>query len=754
VTATGGTGGPGGAGGAAGGNGTGGANGGNNYGGTPGTPGAIGLGGGAGGAGAASAGVGAPGLVMFESVSSSGVPQPAGKAVTIGRAQSAMVTSVPVSPSSLARWGGLDVNFTLQGGTSMSFEVLDAVSGLSLAKWSPAAAGHQRFNLTAVNATSIRLRANMLSSGDNIPSLADWSVSWEPNRAPNPPSGLYIDGHPIGSAWSLNLTSRFPTFNWTFEDPDTGQSQSAYNLSIWTGPGGTGTLIWKADATSGVPAVTFGSSGGPAQPLAEGTDYYLSVATRDAALVGPLWGSASEMMFHVDSPPGVPSPVSPANGFGGVGVPAELEWTAATDAEGGPLIYDWQVSTGSDFSSLRANGTSDRTGATVDLQQGLQYFWRVRASDGYRTSGWGDVWRFTVTTAKPPRMSPFPPLTIYFNLTRQLDLTPYATDEQDGSNLTWTVTPTPQPQPLTVNMTGRTLQLKAEATAGTFSVTLKVTNSKGMKAFGILNVTVAPTPPSNAPRITLQGANIKSGGSLSIDLSRHVVDETPEGLRWEVSVNSTLVTARIENGKTLVLAAGMTPEPAAVLVTLRAFDPYELSDETSVQFNVTTRESVTTGEGFPMMYIIILVVIVVVVAAAGVAAMRVMRRPSTMPKSEPGAMQWDREALEAEDRPTFRSGSLAGMAEEPVQAQPRPAPQSHPAATAVVSQAPPPGPPVPPAATPPAEDIPLAAAEPVAGDIPTLEEIPEAAPVAPSTAQPRGKGEGKDIDDILAMLKK
>ena len=736
VTAQGAAGGPGGPGGTAGGNGTGGAAGGNVWWGTGGTAGAMGQAGSAGTCGTASSGAGGPGLVLFESVLSSGVPQPAGLAVKIGRAQAATLTSVPVSPSSLARWASLDVNFSLESGSSMTFEILDAATGATVGKWAPPGAGHQAFNISGVNATSVRLKATMLASVDNKPSLADWSVSWVPNHAPKSPGGLSVDGHIIGSPWSLNLTSRFPSFNWTFDDPDAGQAQSAYNLSIWSGPGGTGSLIWKAEAASALQTVTFGSSGGPAQPLVDGMDYYISVATRDAALAGPMWGPAVEMMFHVDTPPGLPAPVSPANGFGAVGVPAELEWSASSDAEGGPLTYDWQVSASSDFSSLRANGTSDRTGATVDLQQGSQYFWRVRASDGYRTSGWSEVWRFSVTTDKPPRISQLPALTIYFNMTRQLDLTAYGYDEQDGYNLTWSAALTggpdfnASPPPLRLELNNRTLRLTAGATAGQYTVTLRAFDSKGMKATGTLNVTLAPTPPSNPPKIILQGSTIKAGGSLRIDLSKHVQDEQPESLRWEVSSNTTLVTATIENGMTLVLVAGMTDQDAAVTITLRAYDPYELSDEVSIQFNITTREAVGSEQAVPWMLIIGLVVVVAVVAVAAVAVMKRPRRS----KPEPGVMQWDKEALEAEDRPSFRNGPLTELSGETREAVPTP-------------QSAGPAPPLP-------QDIPTAAPVESHPEIPTLEEIPEAQPVAPAPPQAPARGETKDIDDILAMLKK
>jgi hypothetical protein len=263
-----------------------------------------------------------------------------------------------------------------------------------------------------------------------------------------------------------------------------------------------------------------------------------------------------------------------------------------------------------------------------------------------------------------------------------------------------------------------------------------------MKATGTLDVTIAPTPPSNPPKITLQGATIKAGGSLRIDLSKHVVDEQPESIRWEVASNTTLVTATIENGNTLVLAAGMTDQDATVTITLRAYDPYELSDEATIPFNVTTRTAVTSGQTLPWMLIIAVTVIVAVVAVAAVVVMKRPRRP----KGEHAVMQWDKEALDAEDRPSFRSGPLTGLSDEAAVAAPMPrkdAPasppgQDIPTATMVTG----------------AHDIPTAAPVTDARDIPTLEEIPEAAPVAPAPAPAPAKGEAKDIEDILAMLKK
>jgi hypothetical protein len=633
----------------------------------------------------------------------------------------ATLTSQPITPASLSRWASFNVNFSLETGSSATFELIDSAGGASLGKWSPPGAGRQSFNISAVNATSVRMKATLVTNGDNKPSLADWSVSWLPNHAPNAPAGLSVDGHPIGSPWSLNLTTRFPVFNWTFDDPDHGQPQGAFNLSIWSGPGGTGNLMWRAEAQSSSQVVTYGSSGSPAQPLLDGTDYYITISTRDSAPAGTAWGPSIEMRFHVNSPPGVPALVSPVNGHGSVGVPAELEWSAAADVEGGPLTYEWQVSTTADFSSLRANGTSNRTGDSVDLAQSTLFYWRVRASDGYRTSGWSDVWHFTVTSDKPPRISSIPAITIYFNRSRELDLTPYGSDEQDGSNLSWTAVLTDgpyhgaSPPPLKVELTLRLLRLTAASTAGAYIVTLKASDSKALKATGTLNVTVAAPPPSNPPKITIEGSKIKAGGTMRIELLKHVTDEEPDNLRWEATSNNTLVTATIENGKVLVLTAGMIDKDTAVTIDLKVYDRYDLSDEVSPQFTVTAKGSGTGGDGLPWMVIIGFLVIVAIVAIAVVA----MTRRSGKTKAPAAVMNWDKEALEIEDRPSFRGGPV----------------------TVLEVQA-------------PAEAL-APTAEP-APEIPLLEEIAEPVPAHPAPAPPPkpGKEGSTDLEDILAQLRK
>jgi len=722
VTTQGGAGAGGGAGGAAGSSGPGGAPGGNVWpGGTGGTAGAAGQNGGAGASGTGSGTAGGPGLILFESVSSTGVTQPAGLAVKLGRAPIATLTSIPVTPASLARWASFNVNFSLETGSSITFELIETAGGASLGKWAPPGSGRQSFNISGVNATSIRLKATLVTNGDNKPSLADWSVTWVPNHAPNAPAGLSVDGHPVGSPWSLNLTSRFPVFNWSFDDPDSGQAQGAFNLSIWSGPGGTGTLMWRAEAQSASQMVTYGSSGSPAQPLLDGTDYYITMSTRDAAPAGTLWGPSIEMRFHINSPPGVPAMLSPVNGYGAVGVPAELEWSASADVEGGPLTYEWQASTTPDFTSLRANGTSDRTGASVDLAQSTLYYWRVRASDGYRISGWSDVWHFTVTSDKPPRISPIPAITVYFNRTRELDLTPYGSDEQDGNNLTWTAALTDgpdynaSPQPLKVELSNRLLRLTAGSTAGAFTVTLKASDSKALKATGTLNVTVAPPPPSNPPKITLEGSTIKAGGGLRIDLFKHVTDEEPDSLRWEAVSNNTLVTATIENGKILVLTAGKIDQDTAVTVTLKVYDRYDLSDEVSPQFTVTAQGGGAGGEGLPWMLMIGVLVIVSIVALVAVA----MMKRSGKVRAPAAVMHWDKDALEMEDRPSFRGGPVTGLD----------------------GQAP--------------AEAPTPAAEPVP-EMPELEQIVEPGPSQPAPSPPpkQGKGESRDLEDILAQLRK
>lgn len=96
-------------------------------------------------------------------------------------------------------------------------------------------------------------------------------------------------------------------------------------------------------------------------------------------------------------PPGTPSLVSPADGAINVPVSTTFNWGAITDA----TSYTLQVSTASDFSTLRVNtsGIASTSFNVTGLSSNTVYYWRVRAANGGGSSDWSVVRSFT--TAEP-----------------------------------------------------------------------------------------------------------------------------------------------------------------------------------------------------------------------------------------------------------------------------------------------------------------------------------------------------------------
>ncbi len=99
----------------------------------------------------------------------------------------------------------------------------------------------------------------------------------------------------------------------------------------------------------------------------------------------------------------IPFLVYPINGADQMSNGVALDWRAVPGASS----YEYQLSTNLGFSSVVASGTNtvvddedsgndDTQFKTVDLTNGQQYFWRVRANLNGVNSEWSEIWSFTV----------------------------------------------------------------------------------------------------------------------------------------------------------------------------------------------------------------------------------------------------------------------------------------------------------------------------------------------------------------------
>lgn len=84
-----------------------------------------------------------------------------------------------------------------------------------------------------------------------------------------------------------NTESSTPTINWTYHDAE-GDPQQQYQIGVWTGQGGTETIVWAIAPKSMDTSIMYGGS-----PLSSGTTYYVRVKAFD----GYNWGEWSETSF-------------------------------------------------------------------------------------------------------------------------------------------------------------------------------------------------------------------------------------------------------------------------------------------------------------------------------------------------------------------------------------------------------------------------------------------------------------------------
>ncbi|MBM4249642.1 MAG: M6 family metalloprotease domain-containing protein [Euryarchaeota archaeon] len=136
------------------------------------------------------------------------------------------------------------------------------------------------------------------------------------NTAPHAPSPTA----PGDGAW-LGVSS--PTLNWSYSDPDTGDTQAAYRVQV-DGDGAFGSVDWDSgDVASSNPYCTVGAG------LSEGK-WYWRVRTRDG---GGLWGSYNAgRSFNIDlTAPAAPTALSATPSGWTAENSFSIDWTAPSE---------------------------------------------------------------------------------------------------------------------------------------------------------------------------------------------------------------------------------------------------------------------------------------------------------------------------------------------------------------------------------------------------------------------------------------
>jgi len=189
------------------------------------------------------------------------------------QASNGIVESLPISPENLVKWKEFYALTNVSGGINATFKILDGSNNRVLCNISYGEAANG-YNISFINASSIKLYVEFKSNGSGNAILHEWGVSWKISYYPE---GYLISCiHDTGNAtdfanisWNATLpdatsvkfqiASSFDGINWTeFVGPD-GSNSSYYVLNgerIWNGHNGARYIKYIAYLETSQPLVT------------------------------------------------------------------------------------------------------------------------------------------------------------------------------------------------------------------------------------------------------------------------------------------------------------------------------------------------------------------------------------------------------------------------------------------------------------------------------------------------------------------
>ena len=172
------------------------------------------------------------------------------------------------------------------------------------------------------------------------------------------------------------------------------------------------------------PYALFGDSRGNyrGKILSEG-EYTLEAVPYTESNLGGTKGTPLSIRFSIGQKvlaPDIPKLNTPSNNSLDLPTTLKLTWIAISNAD----TYSIQISKNADFSSLVNSNSSLTTNEhTVSgLQEGTQYYWRVRATNSAGSSAYSTVWNFN--TVKPVTLPAIPTLISPSNGAKEVSTSP------------------------------------------------------------------------------------------------------------------------------------------------------------------------------------------------------------------------------------------------------------------------------------------------------------------------------------------
>ncbi len=174
-----------------------------------------------------------------------------------------------------------------------------------------------------------------------------------------------------------------------------------YTFQVSTSSSFTNIVAQVSDADQGGGSTT---SWTVSPDLSDGSAYYWRARAYDGE---DYSGWSSSRTFGVNLPnnaPSAPTLASPSNGATVTTLSPVLTANNSSDPDNDVLVYHFQISASSSFSSIAAENSSVNEGGgtttawtvSPELSDNIQYYWRVRAYDGENYSSWSSSRTMTV----------------------------------------------------------------------------------------------------------------------------------------------------------------------------------------------------------------------------------------------------------------------------------------------------------------------------------------------------------------------
>lgn len=194
---------------------------------------------------------------------------------------------------------------------------------------------------------------------------------------------------------STHLIDHTPEIMWTYYDPELSL-QEKYQIQVGDDTDWDSVEVWNSGIISGSETQTTYAGA----PLVDGARYYYRVRVFD----GMLWSAWAGASFRMNSLPAAPTAMNPAQMQGVTSTMPTLSHANSVDAEKDKSTYAYEVYADPEMTILVAqaddypqgSGTTTAWPVPVTLNEDEDYYWRVRAHDGFEDGPWAGPAAFWV----------------------------------------------------------------------------------------------------------------------------------------------------------------------------------------------------------------------------------------------------------------------------------------------------------------------------------------------------------------------